>query len=60
MYEYNGDYPAEISTKKYNCKQYIEALSKYCGELSALESDLSAQVRAGTIAQDSMNTTMRE
>lgn len=60
MYEYNGDYPAEIATKKYNCKQYIEALSKYCGELSALESDLSAQVTAGTITQDSMNATMRE
>ena len=60
MYEYNGDYPAEIATKKYNCKKYIEALSKYCGELSALESDLSAQVSAGTITQDSMNATMRE
>lgn len=60
MYEYNGDYPAEIAKKKYNCKQYIEALSKYCGELSALETDLKAQVSAGTITQDSMNTTMRE
>lgn len=60
MYEYNGDYPAEIATKKYNCKQYIEALSKYCGELSALETELKAQVSAGTITQDSMNATMRE
>lgn len=59
MYEYNGDYPAEIATKKYNCKQYIEALSKYCGELSALETDLAAQVSASTITQEEMNATMR-
>lgn len=60
MYEYNGDYPAEISTKKYNCKKYIESLSKYCGELSAIETDLKAQVTAGTITQESMNATMRD
>lgn len=59
MYEYNGDYPAEISTKKYNCKKYIESLSKYCGELSAIETDLKAQLTAGTITQESMNATMR-
>lgn len=59
MYEYNGDYPAEIATKKYNCKQYIEALSKYCGELSALETNLAAQVSASTITQEEMNATMR-
>lgn len=59
MYEYNGDYPAEISTNKYNCKKYIESLSKYCGELSAIETDLKAQLTAGTITQESMNATMR-
>lgn len=59
MYEYNGDYPAEISTKIYNCKKYIESLSKYCGELSAIETDLKAQLTAGTITQESMNATMR-